>query len=317
MKESGSAEGAARGRAQRTQRGSSVRRCSRSRSRRSRPRSPAMPRCWSSRSSARSIPEPSATPRPTDRRTTRPTSCARQMPPRGFDLGPAAVIDEAIDELRKALRDPRRADVKERARAVDERVMRPLRASLGGVVRLIVSPDGELNLVPFEALVDESGRYLIERYAMSYVTSGRDLLRMQMARAAGSQPVIFADPLFGEPAYDRRPDLESAAAAHSPDRAAQCDDGRRAVLGVLRAARGDRGRSPRDQDAVSGRAALHRIARQEDDAAAGRSAPHAAHRFARVLPSGCARQRREPAAARRSRAGRRQPARTTPTRAAS
>jgi CHAT domain-containing protein len=64
---------------------------------------------------------------------------------------------------------------------------------------LIVSPDGDLNLVPFEALVNESGRFLIERYAMSYVTSGRDLLRMQMTRAAGSQPVIFADPLFGEP----------------------------------------------------------------------------------------------------------------------
>jgi CHAT domain-containing protein len=123
----------------------------------------------------------------------------RQMPPIGFDLGPSAEIDSAVDELRKALRDPKRADVTERARAVDERVMRPMRASLGGVVRLIVSPDGDLNLVPFEALVNESGRFLIERYAMSYVTSGRDLLRMQMTRAAGSQPVIFADPLFGEP----------------------------------------------------------------------------------------------------------------------
>jgi CHAT domain-containing protein len=123
----------------------------------------------------------------------------RQAPPIGFDLGPASEIDTAVDEMRKALRDPRRADVAERARAVDERVMRPMRASLGGVVRLIISPDGDLNLVPFEALVNESGRYLIERYAMSYVTSGRDLLRMQMPRAAGSQPVIFADPLFGEP----------------------------------------------------------------------------------------------------------------------
>ena len=34
------------------------------------------------------------------------------------------VIDEAIDALRQALRDPRRADVKARARAVDELVMR-------------------------------------------------------------------------------------------------------------------------------------------------------------------------------------------------
>jgi CHAT domain-containing protein len=123
----------------------------------------------------------------------------KQRAPCGFDLGAASVINQAVDELRQALRDPRRADVKERARVVDQQVMGPLRASLGDANRLIVSPDGELNLVPFEALVDDRGRYLIERHAVSYVTSGRDLLRMQVARTVGSKPAIFADPLFGEP----------------------------------------------------------------------------------------------------------------------
>ena len=79
--------------------------------------------------------------------------------------------------------------------------MRPLRAAIGGATRLLVSPDGELNLVPFEAFVDEQGRYLIERYAMSYLTSGRDLLRMQVPRVSRS-PVRSSspNPLFGEPA---------------------------------------------------------------------------------------------------------------------
>jgi CHAT domain-containing protein len=122
-----------------------------------------------------------------------------QLAPRGLDLGPAAAINEAIDGLRQALRDPKRTDVKARARAVYERVMRPLRSTFGEADRLIISPDGDLNLVPFEALVDDNGRYLIERHAMSYVTSGRDLLRMQVARANRGKPVIFADPLFGEP----------------------------------------------------------------------------------------------------------------------
>jgi CHAT domain-containing protein/Tfp pilus assembly protein PilF len=119
--------------------------------------------------------------------------------PRGFDLGEAKTIDERIEALRLALRDPRIADVKERARALDRLVMRPLRASLGLARRLFISPDGELHLVPFEALVDEQGRYLIERYPMSYLTSGRDLLRMQVVRENRSRPVILADPLFGEP----------------------------------------------------------------------------------------------------------------------
>jgi CHAT domain-containing protein len=138
--------------------------------------------------------------------------------PSGLDLGPSKAIDDAIDALRQALRDPARIDVKERARALDEQVMRPLRASFGDATRLLISPDGNLNLVPFEAFVDENGRYLIERYAMSYLTSGRDLLRLQVASArASTSVVIVADPLFGEPpsssvrAQAGRPDATRAA----------------------------------------------------------------------------------------------------------
>jgi CHAT domain-containing protein len=119
--------------------------------------------------------------------------------PHGFDLGPADAIDESIDALRQAVRDPRRKDSAAYARTVDDLVMRPLRASLGDAKRLLVSPDGELNLVPFEALVDDQGQYLIERYAITYLTSGRDLLRMQVTRPNGRPPLILADPLFGEP----------------------------------------------------------------------------------------------------------------------
>ena len=127
----------------------------------------------------------------------------RSTPPLGFDLGPAAPIGVAVESLRGALRDPRRTDVRILARSVDERVMRPLRAALGGVERLIVSPDGDLNLVPFEAMVDEQDRFLVERYAISYVTSGRDLLRMRVRRDSRSGPLIVADPLFGEPVSRR------------------------------------------------------------------------------------------------------------------
>jgi len=56
-----------------------------------------------------------------------------------------------------------------------------------------------LSLVPFEALVGEDGRYVVERYATSYVTSGRDLLRMRLPQRAPTDPVIVADPSFGDP----------------------------------------------------------------------------------------------------------------------
>jgi len=118
------------------------------------------------------------------------------------DLGPAKEIDDAVTALRQALRDPR-LDVREPARALHEKVMQPLRALTGDATQLLVSPDGALNLVPMEALIDGQGRYLIERYSISYLSSGRDLLRMQVARQNKSGPLVVADPFFGEPALAR------------------------------------------------------------------------------------------------------------------
>ena len=118
--------------------------------------------------------------------------------PVGVDLGAVEDVDRLVVRLRDAVGDPASSAVTARARAVDERVMQPLRPFLNAATRLLVSPDGGLNLLPFEALVDEHGRYLIERYATSYLTSGRDLLRMETPAAAAGRPVIVADPLFGE-----------------------------------------------------------------------------------------------------------------------
>jgi CHAT domain-containing protein/Tfp pilus assembly protein PilF len=120
---------------------------------------------------------------------------------RWVDLGEAAVINRAVDAWRKALRDPTRTDVKRRARAVDKRVMRPVRSllneMLGSTRRLLIAPDGSLNLIPFAALVDEQNRYLVERYSISYLASGRDLLRLQTSEPSKAPPLVVANPDFG------------------------------------------------------------------------------------------------------------------------
>jgi CHAT domain-containing protein/Tfp pilus assembly protein PilF len=115
------------------------------------------------------------------------------------ELGPAKEIDAAVASLRGALRDPKRKDAQQLARALDEKIMRPVRELVGDATQLLISPDGELNLIPFEALVDEKQHYLIESYSITYLTTGRDLLRLQAARSSRSRPVIIADPSFGEP----------------------------------------------------------------------------------------------------------------------
>jgi len=139
----------------------------------------------------------------------------RDSPVRWKDLGPAKDVDAAIARLRNALSDPARTDVRQLARAADAKIMQPIRASLDDATQLLISPDGELNLIPFEALEDERGRYLIECYAITYLTSGRDLLRMQVPRVSKSEPVVIADPSFGEPAIARAEQPRSKATSSS------------------------------------------------------------------------------------------------------
>lgn len=151
------------------------------------------------------------------------------------DLGEAKPLDKAVALFREALRDPKRQDAAELGRALDEKLMRPLRPLLGDASHLLISPDGDLSLIPFEALVDENSHYLVERYSISYLGSGRDLLRLQAPRKTGSNPIIVADPLFGEPksaisgAAPRG--SQSATARNRPggDAAPSPDRGRRSV----------------------------------------------------------------------------------------
>lgn len=124
---------------------------------------------------------------------------AREGAVRAVDLGAAAEIDALVNAFRRAVRNPKRNDVRAAARALDARVMQPLRPFLGSATRLLISPDGQLHLIPFEALLDERERYLVERFEIGYLNSGRDLLRMNAPRPHRTAALIVADPLFGDP----------------------------------------------------------------------------------------------------------------------
>ena len=116
--------------------------------------------------------------------------------PASVELGDSAAIDTEVARFRKALMNPKRGDVKQVARALDERVMRPIRKLLGEVRTVFLSPDGQLNLIPFEALVDEQDRYSVETYSFTYLTSGRDLLRLQVHAESRQPPTVLANPLY-------------------------------------------------------------------------------------------------------------------------
>src|SRR5262249_19443858 len=64
------------------------------------------------------------------------------------------------------------------------RVFDPLLPALSGCTRLFLSPDGDLYRLPFEALPDGPA-HLIDRYQISYLTTGRDVLRFGQPVGAG------------------------------------------------------------------------------------------------------------------------------------
>ncbi|MDQ3917605.1 MAG: CHAT domain-containing protein, partial [Acidobacteriota bacterium] len=132
--------------------------------------------------------------------------------PSWVELGDAAKIDLDTARLGAAMRRRAATDFAAAARAYDEEVMRPVRKLLGDARQVLVAPDGALNFVPFAALIDEHNRYLVESYTFTYLTSGRDLIRMRERQPSRQGPVVVADPLFG-PAGGASPATKGQGAA--------------------------------------------------------------------------------------------------------
>ncbi|WP_238560451.1 CHAT domain-containing protein [Microcystis aeruginosa] len=116
------------------------------------------------------------------------------------DLGEAKPIDDKLIYFRDNLADAQTPipQLKESARQLDETLMQPIRQLLGNTKTILLSPDAALNLIPFEALVDENNQYLVENYHITYLTSGRDLLRLKDRFASQQSPLIVADPFYGK-----------------------------------------------------------------------------------------------------------------------
>ena len=75
----------------------------------------------------------------------------------------------------------------------------PIEEYLRDSQQLLISPDGELSLLPFQLLAwDDGGQELfIDRYSISYISAGRDLFRSQAkTNRPPTSPTIIADPQF-------------------------------------------------------------------------------------------------------------------------
>ena len=99
------------------------------------------------------------------------------------DLGEAAPINEAVELVCKRMSAGQFAakDLAPALQRLSDLVYAPLAAYLTNVSHLIVCPDGQLSRLPFEALPcgQNGNKFLIEEKTISYVTSGREIVRIQ------------------------------------------------------------------------------------------------------------------------------------------
>jgi CHAT domain-containing protein len=115
------------------------------------------------------------------------------------ELGPVSEVEPLLKEFKTTIlnrREPKE-DRLAAARALDAKLMEPVRALIGKTDHLLIAPDGDLNLIPFAALLDKQNRYLLENYTITYLTSGRDLLKFQTHAKAKRPPLILANPDYG------------------------------------------------------------------------------------------------------------------------
>ncbi|MFH7245099.1 MAG: tetratricopeptide repeat protein [Spirulina sp.] len=130
----------------------------------------------------------------------------RSGDPKWVDLGDAEAIDTAARAFLAATRRPNDiTQARTTARALDELVMAPIRPLLSEATHLLLSPDSQLNLIPFAALVDEQNRYLVETYTLTHLTTGRDLLRLQNTAPSQQPPILFANPNYDTASISNSP----------------------------------------------------------------------------------------------------------------
>jgi CHAT domain-containing protein/Tfp pilus assembly protein PilF len=124
-----------------------------------------------------------------------------------IDLGGAEKIDESITLFRKGIDSirsheeakARLKEINELSRTIYDLVLMPLADDLEDCDTIFVSPDGNLNLIPFEVLVDHDGSYLVEKYAFNYLAAGRDIISFTEGKQDSG---VFKALLVGDPDFD-------------------------------------------------------------------------------------------------------------------
>jgi CHAT domain-containing protein/Tfp pilus assembly protein PilF len=130
---------------------------------------------------------------------------------KAVDLGLAAPIDQRIQQALMAS-EQKLGDAQQLWDQVGSQIINPLASALSGVQTLFISPDGELNRIPFAALPAPGGQQLLaEAMKLRLLTTGRELLDLAKPSLPSTNPAL----VVANPAFDQRAAAGSAAAQGS------------------------------------------------------------------------------------------------------
>jgi CHAT domain-containing protein/Tfp pilus assembly protein PilF len=105
-----------------------------------------------------------------------------------IDLGEVYLVDSLIEEYSHTLQDApnliynekeafSEANLADITSQLYEILFAPLAEQFDDCKSIYISPDGQLNLLSFDLLSSPNGKYVIEKYQISYLSSGRNLLK--------------------------------------------------------------------------------------------------------------------------------------------
>lgn len=130
------------------------------------------------------------------------------------DIGEGIDIEHSIESVRETLQDeletcfqeePNRHTLEKRhqkvsaaLRKLHAKLWAPIEKQLVQTTQILISPDGDLSVVPFAALINDNGELLLQNYTIAYLSSGQDLLA-QASPSLLQQPDLLAlsNPDFG------------------------------------------------------------------------------------------------------------------------
>jgi CHAT domain-containing protein/tetratricopeptide (TPR) repeat protein len=140
-------------------------------------------------------------------------------------LGPAAAIDATVHKGLRASADGL-SDAESIWAQLSSQVLKPLLPQLSGSRQWFLSPDGELNRVPFAALPapQEPGKTLAQAVQLRLLTTGRELARLQQPTPPGSAALVMANPNYDRPSTKQPQAVRhDAVATLSQRRSAELD----------------------------------------------------------------------------------------------